>query len=551
MVIVPVLIRDAVNSLQSNVSSGTILKYSGLVVFVSALSGIFLYLQRQTIIVVSRHIENDLRNDFMKHLTLLSVRYFQNTPTGDIMAHSTNDIGAVRMFVGPALMYSTETIFTFLIILTLMIQIHPMLTVYALLPLPLVSYAVHRVGAIIHRRFEEIQEHYSMLTASAQENLAGIRVVKSYFREENETEKFESLSKEYLVRNIRMAKIQALFMPLLQILVGLSVIIVVWYGGLQVVRDELSMGELTQFLIYISMLIWPMIAIGWVISIIQRAAASMKRIQRILDQEPEIRDTERTDYSISNITGSIEFEKVSFQYTRTSDVVLDTISLKIPQGMTIAVMGFTGSGKSTFTHLIPRLYDVTGGMLRIDDHDIRSIPVDVLRKNISYVTQETFLFSDSLKANIAYGIDEFDMDRVEWAAHVARLDKDIIDFPHQYETMLGERGITLSGGQKQRVSLARAILRDPAILILDDALSAVDTHTEEEILEQLKDVMRNRTTIIISHRISTVKNADHIIVLNEGKIWESGQHETLVEKGGIYAELHCKQLLTQELEDIE
>ena len=547
----PILIRKAIDGLQAHAAPSSIFRYAALVLLVSAVSGVFLFLQRRTIIVASRRIEYDLRNDFIAHIETLSLRYFQNTPTGDIMAHSTNDIAAIRMFVGPAIMYSVETVFTFVIILTALLSIHPMLTLYALLPLPLISFAVNRLGTVIHRRFEDIQNQYSALTTRAQESISGIRVVKSYLREDYEIGRFQALSEEYLARNMRMARVQAFFMPLLSMLIGLSVIIVVWYGGLQVMDRKLTLGGLTQFMMYISMMIWPMIAVGWVVGLVQRASASMKRLNRILELEPEIADSPVTDGAITRLSGEIVFDHVTFRYNEGSDAILDDVSLTIPEGSTLAIIGYTGSGKSSLVQLIPRLYDVTGGALRIDGHDVRAIPLAVLRRSIACVTQETFLFSDSIRANIAYSVDAATEDDVVWAANTAQIAKDIADFPAHYDTVLGERGITLSGGQKQRVSLARAMLRRPAILILDDALSAVDTHTEEEILKNLKDVMRERTSIIISHRISTVKHADAIIVLHEGRIAEQGTHDQLVALGGIYADLHAKQLLAEELEEME
>ncbi len=550
-VVVPILIRQAIDGLMTDISRTAILWYAILVVLTSAISGVFLYLTRQTIIVVSRRIENDLRNDFIGRLLRLSVRYYQNTPTGDVIAHTTNDIGAVRMFIGPAVMYSVETFFTFTIILALLLEIHPLLTLVSLAPMPFISFIVNKLGTRIHKRYEEIQSHFSLVTARAQESFSGARVVKSYRREEYEEEMYRGLSEAYLRMNLKAVKLQSLMMPLLSMFIGLSLILVLWRGGILVMQHALTLGQLTQFIIYLGILIWPMIAIGWVVAIIQRASASMKRLQRIMDETPEIHDDASTDHAITTIRGAIEFRRAGFRHTAAGPEVLGAIDLTIPAGSTLAIVGHVGVGKTTLVNLIPRFHDVTSGELLIDGRDIRSIPLSTLRRHIAYVTQETFLFSDTLAANIAYGGDGIDMDRVRRAAGVAQVAQDIESFPLGYDTVLGERGITLSGGQKQRVSLARAIYREPAILLLDDALSAVDTHTEERILQALAGVMRDRTSIIISHRISTVRNADHIIVLRNGGIAESGTHDELVALGGMYADLHTKQLLTRELEDME
>ncbi len=466
------------------------------------------------------------------------------------MALATNDIGAIRMFVGPAVMYSADTAFTALLTLSLMLSIHPLLTLYTLIPLPLISYGVHVLGKKIHHQFDSIQSHYSKLTTKAQENLSGMHVIKAYVREEFEIDEFKSLSWQYLKKNMKLAKVQAFMMPALGLLVGISIVIVVWIGGLEVIAKKLTIGELTQMIMYLGMLIWPMIAVGWVVSIIQRAAASTVRVNRIFNTKPEITNSIETDYSIQSIRGSIAFDRVGFKYNDKSDDVLRDISLDIDEGMTLAIVGYTGSGKSTLVNLIPRLYDVTKGVVYIDNHDVRTIPLSVLRSHIGYVTQETFLFSDTIKANIKYGVDDTTMEEIIDASIISHLHNNVLDFPQQYDTILGERGITLSGGQKQRTSIARAVLRRPAILILDDALSSVDTHTEEEILKRLRTIMKNRTSIIISHRISTVKDADMIIVLDNGVIAEQGTHEELVALGGIYSELNYKQLLAKELEEM-
>jgi ATP-binding cassette subfamily B protein len=409
---------------------------------------------------------------------------------------------------------------------------------------------VYYLGKIVHLKFEERQEQFSKLTTRAQENLSGIRVVKAYVREAYEIGLFRSMSWEYLKKNLVLARVQSIMWPLMFLLVGFSLIITLYFGGVRVIEGRLSIGSLTAFFGYLIMLIWPMIAFGWVINILQQGAASMSRLARIFDTVPDVRDTEMTDRSISILEGEIEFRRVTFQHKNASRPALEDITLRIPKGSTLAIVGYTGSGKSTMVNLIPRLYDATGGELLIDGVNIRNIPLHVLRSNIGYVPQETFLFSDSLLENISYGTDNGTEEHVREAADISQILKDVVDFPQQFATTLGERGITLSGGQKQRTSIARAVMRRPKILILDDALSAVDTYTEEEILKRLRSVMRGRTSIIISHRISTVKEADQIVVLNDGRIAERGTHDQLVEKGGIYAELHQKQLLEEELEQL-
>ena len=521
-----------------------------MIVGASLFAGIFRFMIRQTIIVVSREIEYDLRGDFWKHIQNLPLRYFQNTSTGNIMAHATNDINAVRTFLGPAVMYSTDTLVRLLIVLGIMLSLNFSLTIYALIPLPLLSVLVYKVGKMIHEKYTIIQEKFSELTTIVQENFSGIRVIKSYVREENEIKKYAENSKDYLRKNMNLVRIQALIMPLLFMITGLSIIIVIWLGGTKVIQGTLTLGEITAFIIYLGILIWPMIAFGWVINIIQQAEASMKRLNKIFAEPLEIEDPVSTEQSTKNIGGEIEYRKVSFRYNEKLPWILNDINIKIPKGSTLAIMGYTGSGKTSFVNLIPRLYDVTEGEILIDGINIKSIPLDVLRTNVGIVQQESFLFSDTIMNNIGYGLKEIDNNRIHHVSKIANFDKDVESFPQKYDTIVGERGITFSGGQKQRTSLARALAINPKILILDDSFSAVDTHTEEEILRNLKEFMRDRTSIIISHRISTVKDADNIIVLDKGKIAEEGTHEELIAIGGIYADLHYKQLLEKELEEL-
>ncbi len=549
-VYVPLLLKDSINALQQNTSESELLKYGMMIVGASLFAGFFRFLIRETIIVVSREIEFDLRKDFWAHIQKLPLRYFQNTSTGNIMAHATNDINAVRMFLGPAVMYSTDTFIRLMIVLTIMILLNVELTMFALLPLPFLSIVVFILGKKIHQKFTLIQEKFSELTTIVQENFSGIRVIKAYVREENESEKYAENSKDYLNKKMSLVRVQALIMPILFMITGISTIIVIWLGGIKVINGEMNLGEMTAFIVYLGILIWPMIAVGWVINIVQQAEASMKRVNNILAQPYEIEDNENTDYSIANLRGNIEFKNVSFRYNEHLPEIIKNINLKIPGGTSLAIMGYTGSGKTSFINLIPRLYDCTEGEVLIDGYNVKTIPLGTLRTNIGMVQQEPFLFSDSVINNISYGLKEIDEKRVKKVAEIANFAKDVEQFPHKYETVVGERGITFSGGQKQRCSLARALAINPQILILDDSFSSIDTHTEEEILNNLKEYLDGKTSIIISHRISTVKDADNIIVLDEGKIAEQGTHDELITLEGIYADLHFKQMLEKELTEL-
>ncbi len=554
-VIQPHYIGKAIDDLKvglesGNLDSSDLLFYAALIVLFTLFAGMFSYFTRQTIIVVSRRVEYDLRNSFLSHIQKLPHSFFQNTPTGDLMAHATNDISAVRNVAGPGIMYPADTIVTLIMVLTMMIYKDWSLTLLALIPLPFVSYAVYKLGKMINVKFQARQEQYSKLTTKAQENLSGIRVVKAYVREEYEIETFRSLSWEYLKKNLELAKVQSIIWPTMFLLVGLSLVISIYFGGVKVINGGMTIGTLTAFFAYLVMLIWPMIAFGWVTNIWQQGAASMRRLAKILDTEPDIKNTNSTDYTISKLHGTIEFRNVNFSHKYSGSPTLENINLKIGKGQTVAIVGYTGSGKSTLINLIPRLYEITSGELLIDGVDIKKIPLEVLRSEIGYVPQETFLFSDTISKNIFYGVDIEDAGKLSESAEISQINKDISEFPKQFETFIGERGITLSGGQKQRTGIARALIKDPKILILDDSLSAVDTHTEEKILTRLKRVMKERTSIIISHRISTVKDADLIIVLEKGKIVEQGTHDFLVSHDGIYADLYYKQLLEEELEKL-
>lgn len=554
-VVQPMFLGKAIDELKTGMDAhtgvgGDLLRYAIIIVSFSLIAGIFTFLTRQTIIVISRHIEFDLRNDLLSHLQSLSFSYFQNTPTGDLMAHATNDISAVRNVVGPGIMYPTDTLLTFTMVLGLMLAKDWQLTLLALIPLPFASLFVYLLGKSIHKKSLDRQAQFSLLTTRAQENLSGIRVIKSYVREKYEINLFSKLSWDYLKKNLGLARIQSLMWPLMFGIIGCSIIITLYAGGLQVIHGELSIGSLSAFLAYLVMLIWPVIAFGWVINLLQQGAASMERLSKIMDTTPDIRDTAETVSTIQDIEGRIEFRGVNFTHKSAITPTLQNINLTIERGMTVAVVGYTGSGKTTLVNLVPRLYDIGEGQLLIDGHDIKSIPLDVLRTHIGYVPQETFLFSDTLAENIGYGTDDGTPEHVREAAEISQIAKDVLEFPKQFETMIGERGITLSGGQKQRTSIARALIRQPRILILDDSLSAVDTYTEEAILRRLRAFMKGRTSIIISHRISTVKEADLIVVLDKGQIVERGTHDELVAHGGIYADLNEKQLLERELEEL-
>jgi len=545
-------IDDIDRNIKAHAFSGAdVAKNIALMVLFTAGSGFFMYLTRRTIIVASRLIEFELRSDVLRALERLPLRYFQQTPTGELMAYSTNDISAVREFLGPAVMYTANTVTTFLFVLSMMIHLNPTITLFALLPLPLVSFAVYKLGSKVHVLFKDAQDHYGKMTAQAQENLSGVRVIRAYTREEHETERFYHLSKGYLQKMMRLVRFEAVTMPLMIFLIGISQLMVLGVGGYFVMQGKATIGDVTQFFIYLNQLIWPVVAVGWVTNLVQRASASMGRLGRIFDERSEIADTDRTNTSITAIQGAIAFRNVKLRYRPDAPYSLGSadasISLDIRAGETIGIVGETGAGKSSFVNLIPRLFDVSEGELLLDGQDIRTIPLQTVRHSIAIVPQESFLFSDTLADNIRFGKPNASMDEVVEASIIAQLHENVKDFPEGYNTVVGERGVTLSGGQKQRTAIARAVIRQPSIIIFDDALSAVDTETEERILQGLRRVMEGRTSIIIAHRISTVKHADRIVVLQSGTIAERGTHEELLAHGGIYAEMYQRQLLEDEI----
>jgi len=541
------VIQQAIDYLAQEIEINTLLMYAGFIVLIAAGQGVFRFLMRHTVIVGSRLIENDFRNELFGHLQKMSAKFFHNMPTGDIMARMTNDLNAVRSVLGPGIMYSINTFITFIFVITMMIRISPMLTLFALIPIPIMAILVNRFGIQIHKRYKEIQAHFSKISTKAQENLAGIRIVKAYVQEKNEINEFNKLNEEYITKNMAYAKIYAAFHPMMFFIIGVGVILVLWIGGELIMSNVISLGEFVAFSLYLGMLVWPSIALGWVVGIFQQGKASMQRINEIIYKEPDIADTSET-IEIDELMGDIEIKDLNFSYSSNSQSVLKNINLEIKAGKILAIVGRTGSGKSTFINLITRTFDPEDNSVFIDRIDIKRIPLEVLRKNIGYVPQETLLFSDTIKENIGFGIDNPELDHIEKSAQSTQIHESIIDFPNKYDTMLGERGINLSGGQKQRISIARAIIKSPKILILDDCLSAVDTITEEKILDQLKEIMKDKTCIWVSHRISAIKNADKIIVLENGKIEEEGTHEELLKNNGIYANLFEKQQLEEALD---
>jgi ATP-binding cassette, subfamily B, multidrug efflux pump len=548
----PQVIRVALDYLEKGGRSTGKLGFYALILVAIALSkGIFQFLTRWIVIGISRDIEFDLRNDLFRHLEQLSFPYYQRTRTGDIMARATNDLNAVRMLLGPAIMYSANTLVFTAGALIYMLRISPKLTLYTFLPLPVASIVIQYFGHQIHERFEKIQAMFSDISARAQENFSAARVIRAYVQEGAEVRQFEAANTEYINRSLPLARLMGLLWPTLELTLGLAVVLVLWLGGREVLLKRISVGDFAAFLTYMIQLTWPVIALGWVINIFQRGTASLKRIDEIMLEQPEITDSPAVTAAGSpeaELRGAIEFRGLTFGYNGTT--VLHDVNLTIPEGTSLAIVGPTGSGKTTLVNLIPRVYDAVPGTVLIDGHPIRDFPIDFLRRSIGFVPQETFLFSDSVRENIAFGVDDATDEAVRNAAEAANIATDIEGFPDKYATMVGERGLTLSGGQKQRTAIARAIIRNPRILILDDALSSVDTHTEDKILNHLREIMRGRTTIFISHRVSTVRNADRIAVLHGGRIVELGTHDELIARDGYYTDLYNKQLLEEELAEV-
>ena len=542
-VIFPWILRNAIDHLYQEISRDILLYYALLMIAASILEGMFRFLMRRILIGVSRKIEYDLRNDLFAHLQSLSPSFYQRNPTGDLMSRATNDLSAVRMVLGPGIMYSINTLFTAVLTIGILVSIEARLALLSLLPLLAVSFSVKYFGKEIHKRFEKIQEQLAGLTTLAQENVSGIRVIKAYNQEEAFTQRFQQANEEYVDRSLSLVKVWGVFNPLLTFLLGLSSVALLWYGGHLVIQGSITVGDFVAFMAYVAMLTWPTIALGWVINIFERGSASMGRMNQILQSQPEIQDEHPAP--ISQLKGNIEVKNLTFSYNGVP--VLKNISFQLRSGETLAIVGRTGSGKSTFVNLLCRLYRVPQGSIFIDGVDINEIPLKTLRKSVGYVPQETFLFSETIQQNIAFGKSEASFKAIQENSKISNIWPDIQSFPGQFETFVGERGITLSGGQKQRIAISRALLIDPGILILDDALSSVDTDTEEKILYRLSGEISNRTVILISHRISTVKMADQILVLEKGAIIERGTHEDLLKAEGHYATLYERQLLKEEL----
>ena len=546
-IITPQIVRRAIDYLKEDIQVGQLLIYAGAIIAVTLVLGVFRYLTRRTVIVVSRLIEYDMRNDLFAKLQSFSNIFYQQNSTGDIMARLTNDMNAVRSVLGPGLMYTANTLTTFVFVLVMMVLISPFLTLLAMIPVPLLVIIVNYFNRQINKRYSAVQAQFSRISTKVQENLSGIRIVKSYVLEKNELDDFNRLNKEYIDKNMHYEKIHAAFRPVMMLIVGFGIALILLFGGRLIIREVITLGEFVAFNLYLAMLVWPSIALGWVMGIFYQGVASMNRLDFILQSPPDIADRPGISAAPA-INGRIEINNLTFTYPGQQEPALQDINLSVPAGHIVAIVGRTGSGKTSLMQILTRIYDPPDGTVFLDGLDIKDYPLHYLRQHTGYIPQETFLFSESIRENIAFGVPGADPEKIEYCAQMAQIHDSISEFPKGYDTILGERGINLSGGQKQRVAIARAIVKQPRILLLDDALSAVDTVTEEAILNNLRQVMQNKTCFWVSHRISSIKDADYIIVLDRARIVEEGVHEELLLINGIYADMFEKQQLEESLQ---
>ncbi len=549
-IINPQIVRRAIDYLNQPIEINQLLKYASLIVLITFVQGVFRFLMRRTVIVVSRLIEFDMRNDLFAKLQTLSQSFFQRTPTGDLMARMTSDLNAIRSVLGPGIMYTINTATTMALVFVMMVNISTLLTLIALLPIPLLVFLVSYFSKQINKRYSEVQAQFAEISTKTQENLSGIRIIKSYVKEKYEWQDFNRINQKYVQKSLHYIKVHAAFRPMMMLLVGLSIVLTLLVGGKLIINGTITLGQFVAFNLYLGMLVWPSIALGWVLGLFYQGVASMKRLNLIFSAKPDIVDSERVK-PIKILKGQIEFSKLNFTYPGSETPVLNDINLQIDAGTVVAIIGRTGSGKSTLIKLIARIYEAPENSLYIDQIPINLIPLKTLRNHLGYVPQETFLFSDTIRNNIAFANPNAEQEEIEWAAQLAQVHQTIMEFPDGYDTMLGERGINLSGGQKQRLTLARAILKKPKILLLDDALSAVDNVTEEQILQNLKTIMKGKTCFWVSHRISSIRHADLILVMDRGRLVERGTHESLLALDGVYARLYEKQKIEEFVAQVE